>query len=117
MKDNVVQRKSYLFSVRVVKLYKMLIEEKNAYAIGKQILRSGTSIGTNIEEGIGGQSKADFVSKMNIAYKEARETNYWIRLLRDTDYLEPKLAESFLKDCEEIQKLLSSILITSKSKS
>jgi four helix bundle protein len=117
MKDNVVQRKSYLFSVRIVKLYKMLIEEKNAYAIGKQILRSGTSIGANIEEGIGGQSKADFVSKMNIAYKEARETVYWIRLLRDTYYVEPKLAESFLNDCEEIQKLLSSILITSISKS
>jgi len=117
MKENIIQQKSYSFSVRIVKLYEFLIEERKAYDIGRQILRSGTSIGANIEEGIGGQSKADFVSKINIAYKEARETNYWIRLLRDTEYLDSKLAESFLIDCEEIQKLLSSILITSKSKS
>jgi len=95
MEDNIIQQKSYAFSVRIVNLYKYLVEDRKAYDIGRQILRSGTSIGANIEEGVGGQSKADFVSKMNIAYKEARETSYWIRLLRDTDYIELKLAESF----------------------
>ena len=102
MKENIVKDKSYLFSVRVVKLYKFLVDEKKVFDIGRQILRSGTSIGANIEEVIRGQSKADFVSKINITYKESRETNYWIRLLRDTEYIDIKLAESFLYDSEEI---------------
>lgn len=116
MKDNIVQQKSYLFSVRIIKLYKFLVEDKKAYDLGRQILRSGTSIGANIEEAIGGQSKADFISKINIAYKESRETNYWIRLLRDSEYIDIKIAESFLIDCEEIQKILASIIISSKTK-
>ena len=115
MKDNIIQKKTYLFAVRIIKLYQFLIEEKKSFDIGRQILRSGTSIGANVEEAIGGQSKKDFVSKINIAYKEARETNYWIRLLRDSEYIDMKLAESFLNDCEEIQKILASILISSKT--
>lgn len=87
-------------------MYKYLIEERKANDLGRQVLRSGTSIGANIEEGIGGQSKADFISKMNIAYKEARETNYWIRLLCDTEYIELKLAESFWRIAKKFKKYL-----------
>ena len=87
MKDNIVQNKSYQFAIRIVKLYKYLCEEKKEFVLSKQLLRSGTSIGANIEEAIGGQSKKDFFAKLTIEYKEARETHYWIRLLTDTDYL------------------------------
>ena len=113
-KDNVIQTKSYQFAIRVVNLYKYLVEEKKEFVLSKQVLRSGTSIGANVEEAIGGQSKKDFVAKFSIAYKEARETNYWIRLLRDTDYLERKQAESLLADLDELLRIIASILKTSK---
>ncbi len=83
-KDNVIQIKSYDFAVRIVKLYKHLSQEKKEFVLSKQLLRSGTSIGANVEEAIGGQSRKDFFAKLTIAYKEARESHYWIRLLRDT---------------------------------
>ena len=92
--DNLVQVKSYAFAVRVVRLYQHLSANKREYVLSRQLLRSGTSIGANVEEGIGGQSRADFVSKLAIAYKEARETAYWLRLLRDTDYLSETEFES-----------------------
>lgn len=114
--ENPIQIKSYQFALRIIKLYKYLIIDKNEYVLSKQILRSGTSIGANIEEAIGGQSKADFIAKLQIALKESRETHYWIRLLIDSNYLENKLAKSILNDCEELLKLLNSILKTSKSK-
>lgn len=76
MKDNVLLDKSFAFAIRTVKTYKFLTEEKNEYVLSKQFLRSGTSIGANAEEAIGGQSKADFISKLSLAYKEARETKY-----------------------------------------
>ncbi len=79
--ENVVQTKSYNFALRVIKLYKYLSQEKKEFILSKQLLRSGTSIGANIEESIGGQSKADFFAKLTIAYKETRESKYWIRLL------------------------------------
>ena len=85
--DNLVLTKSYSFAVRIVRLYQHLSAQKKEFVLSKQVLRSGTSIGANVEEAIGGQSRADFVSKMAIAYKEARETSYWLRLLKDTDYL------------------------------
>ncbi len=110
--DNVVQQKSYAFAIRVVRLYRHLAQEKREFVLSKQLLRSGTSIGANLEEGIGGQTRKDFAAKVNIAYKEARESRYWIRLLRDTDYLEPKEAESILNDCEEIVRILASIVKT-----
>lgn len=113
-KENVIQDKSYQFAIRMVNLYKYLVEEKKEFVLAKQLLRSGTSIGANVEEAIGGQSKKDFVAKFSIAYKEARETNYWIRLLRDTGYLEPKQAGSLLADLDELLKIISSILITAK---
>ncbi len=85
MKENIIQIKSYAFAVRIVKVYKYLCEEKKEYVLSKQLLRSGTSIGANIEEAIGGQTDKDFFAKLNIAYKEAIETHYWIRLLNDTE--------------------------------
>lgn len=110
--DNVIQQKSYAFAIRVVKLYRHLSQDKKEFVLSKQLLRSGTSIGANLEEGIGGQTRKDFAAKMNIAYKEARESRYWIRLLRDTDYLEPKEAESILNDCDEIVRILAAIVKT-----
>jgi len=83
--------KSYAFALRIVNLYKYLVNEKHEYVLSKQILRSGTAIGANIEEAIGGQSNKDFVSKLSVAYKEARETRYWINLLRDTKIFKTKL--------------------------
>lgn len=81
--DNVVQAKSYAFAVRIVRLYQYLTGERREYVLSRQVLRCGTSIGANIEEAIGGQSRADFIAKLAIAYKEARETSYWLRLLRE----------------------------------
>ncbi|SHF55348.1 four helix bundle protein [Tenacibaculum mesophilum] len=86
-KGNIIQEKSYDFAVRVVNLYKHLSQEKKVFVLSKQLLRSGTSIGANIEEAIGGQSRKDFYAKLTITYKEARETHYWIRLLKDTSFL------------------------------
>lgn len=108
-KDNVVQNKSYAFAIRIIKVYKYLCEEKKEFTLSKQLLRSGTSIGANIEEAIGGQSKKDFFAKLTIAYKEARETKYWIRLLTDTDYLTKTESETLLKDIDELLKLIGSI--------
>jgi four helix bundle protein len=91
-----------------------LAEQQKEFVLSKQVLRSGTSIGANVEEAIGGQSRRDFLSKCSIAYKEARETRYWLRLLRDTDYLTPQQAESLLTDVDEILRILTSIIKTTK---
>ncbi|MXN90396.1 four helix bundle protein [Flavobacterium sp. Sd200] len=107
--DNVVQVKSYAFAIRIVKVYKYLITEQKEFVLSKQLLRCGTSIGANVEEAIGGQSKNDFFAKLTIAYKEARETHYWIRLLKDTDYLSPEQCTSLLADTEELLRLIGSI--------
>ncbi len=86
--ENTVQIKSYAFAIRMVRLYQHLSKEKKEFILSKQLLRSGTSIGANIEEALGGSSKRDFKAKMNIAYKEARETKYWLKLLKDTGYID-----------------------------
>lgn len=109
MKENVVQVKSYAFAVKVVNTYKRIQQEKKEFVLSKQFLRSGTSIGANIEEAIGGQSRKDFFAKLTISYKEARETKYWIRLLRDTGYLEEDISEDLLKDIEELLRIIGSI--------
>lgn len=114
--NNVLQEKSFGFAIRIVKLYQYLINEKKELVLSKQLLRSGTSIGANIEESIGGQSKADFVSKLSIAYKEARESIYWIKLLTATHYLSEKETTSLLKDAEEICKILAKTQITIRGK-
>lgn len=102
------------FAVRIVNLYKYLAKEKSEYILSKQLLRSGTSIGANVNESVLAQSTADFVAKMPIALKEAGETEYWIKLLEKTDYLSKAQAGSILKDCEELIKILVSILKTTK---
>jgi len=115
-KYNILQEKSFDFAVRIVKLYKYLCEEKKEFVLSKQILRCGTSIGANIEESIGGQSDKDFLSKLEISYKEARETNYWLRLLLEANYLTKEQADSLLFDNEELKKILAKIIITTKKK-
>src|SRR5688572_11843634 len=117
MKDNILLDKGFTFAIRVVKAYKFLVEERKEFVISKQFLRSGTSIGANAEETVGGQSKADFVSKISIAYKEARETKYWIRLLEATGYFDESRTNSLLNDLEEILKIIGKIQITSKNNS
>ncbi len=114
MKNNVIKEKSYSFAIRIVKLYKHLSQEKKEFILSKQVLRSGTSIGANVEEAIGGISKADFRAKLSIAYKEARETVYWLRLLHDTDFIDTKSYLSINKDAEELCKILFSIIDTTK---
>lgn len=114
MKENVIQNKSYLFAIRIVKLH-LFLSKQREYELSAQILRSGTSIGANVEEAIGGYSKKDFSHKLSVAYKEARETKYWIRLLRDSGIVKQKLADSFLADCEEILAILFTILRSSKT--
>ena len=107
--DNVVQVKSYEFAVKIVKLYKHLCEDKKEYTLSKQLLRSATSVGANIEEAIGGQSRKDFYAKLTISYKEARETKYWLRLLTDTNYLTEKKSKPLLEDAEELLRIIGSI--------
>ena len=112
MEENIILNKTYNFALRIIKLYKYLNEEKREYTIAKQILRSGTSIGANAEEASGSILKKEFRAKYFISYKEARETHYWLRLLRDSDYIDKKLAESLIIDVEEILKILGAILKT-----
>ncbi len=116
MKENIIRDKSYAFAIRIVKMYKYLCEEKKEFVLSKQLLRSGTSIGANIEEAIGGQSDKDFFAKLTISYKETRETHYWIRLLMDTDYITKEQSESMLNDVEELLKIIGSIQKTMKNK-
>ncbi len=115
MKESILKTKSYDFALRILKLHRHLINESKEYVLSKQILRSGTSIGANIEEANQAQSTPDFIHKLSIALKEASETNYWLRLLRDGDVLESKLADSMLGDCEEIQRMLTASIKTSKA--
>ncbi len=117
MNKSILREKSYAFALRIVKLSRYLVEGKKEFILSKQILRSGTSIGANIEEAFQGQSTADFISKLSISLKESFETNYWLRLLRDSEYLGEKESLSIINDCEELQKLLTSSIKTAKSKS
>ena len=114
-KDNVIKNKSYKFALRIIKLYKYLCDEKKEFVLSKQLLRSGTSIGANVEEAIGGISKKDFLNKMYTAYKESRETRYWVNLIKDSDYITENAANSLLSDCEELIKLSGKIISSSKN--
>ena len=116
MKENVIQVKSYAFALRVIKVYRILCEEKKEFVLSKQLLRSGTSIGANIEEAIGGQTDKDFFAKLTIAYKESRETHYWIRLLRDSDYLTKEDGDELLDDINELLRIIGSIQKTLRAK-
>ena len=106
MKDNILIDKSIDFGARIVKLYRYLVKTKHETILSKQILRSGTSIGANINEAQYGSSKADFIAKLHIALKESAETEYWLHILEKSDYLEANMASSMLNDCLEIKRIL-----------
>ncbi|MEI6310775.1 MAG: four helix bundle protein [Bacteroidota bacterium] len=112
--DNLIQTKSFEFAIDIINLYKYLTKDMKEYVLSKQLLRSGTSIGANVEEAIGAQSKADFMHKLTISYKEARETLYWIKLLSATHYISTIQEEKFIKSIDELCRIIGSIQITLK---
>ena len=108
--NNALQNKSFRFAVRIVNLCRYLQSEQKEYILTKQLLRCGTSIGANVAESQQAQSRPDFINKLNIALKEAYETNYWLRLLHETQFLNQDEFQSIIRDCQEIEKLLISII-------
>ena len=114
MKENILIEKSIIFVARIVKLHDFLIKNKKGLTIAKQIIRSGTSIGANINEANYGQSPADFISKMHIALKETAETEYWIKLLHLAEYIDDEMSNSLLEDCLVIKRILIASLNTAK---
>jgi len=115
MKYNLIQQKTFEFSIKIIGLYKLLQEQKE-FVISKQVLRSGTSIGANIEEGIAAQSTKDFISKLSIACKEARETNYWIRLLSSTELVKNIDYSIYLEEINSIINIITKIIKTTQEK-
>ncbi len=115
MKKSVLQEKSYAFAVRIVKLSKYL-NEKHEYVLNKQVLRSGTSIGAMVHEARYAESPADFIHKLSIALKETHETHYWLSLLKDTEYITQKMYDSIIGECEELIKILTASIKTTKSR-
>ena len=113
-RQSIVGDKSMAFAKRIAKLYRFLVDKKKETIMSKQILRSGTSIGANIREGLFAQSRKDFISKMNIALKEAGETDYWIEILYSADYLTEMEYKSLKNDNDELIRMLSSIVKTTK---
>lgn len=114
-RENVIVQKSYSFALEIIKLYKQLTEQKE-YVLSKQILRSGTSIGSNIHEAVSSESKKDFIHKMGIALKETRETAYWLNLLKDSSYITQETFEPLHFSCHAIIKILNSIILTTKER-
>lgn len=114
MKENILIDKSIDFGARIVKLYRYLVKTKHETVLSKQILRSGTSIGANINEAQYGNSKADFIAKLHIALKESAETEYWLHILEKSDYLDENMASSMLNDCLEIKRILIASINTAK---
>jgi four helix bundle protein len=115
VKDNIILDKSFAFSVRVVRAYQHVTESKREYILTKQLLRAATSIGANVHEANNAQGKRDFIAKMYIAYKEASETEYWIKLLTETDYFTDAEGKSLLADCIELKQILTAILRSAKN--
>ena len=113
--SNPIVEKSMKFAIQIVRAYQFLCKERNEYILSNQLLRSGTSIGANVKEATRAESKADFIHKMQIALKEASESEYWIELLKQTDYFNEKQSECLTKNCEEIIKILTSIIRTTKN--
>ena len=114
-KENIIVQKSYDFALQIVQLYKLLVDKKE-FVLSKQILRSGTSIGANIHEAVASQSKRDFIHKLSISVKEARETQYWLNLLKDSDYITASEFKKLNGSCDEIIKILNSIILTTKER-
>lgn len=114
-KENVIREKSYAFAVNIVSVCRKLQRDQREYVLSKQLLRSGTAIGANIEEAIGSYSRKEFSSKLSISYKEARETLYWIRLLRDTNTLQSDAVQQLISDTKELLRIIGSIQKTVKN--
>ena len=113
MQDSIIRDKSFKFGLRIIKLADMLVEQR-AFILANQVLRSGTGIGSNVTEASVAVSRKEFISKTSIAHKEARETSYWLLLLRESDKLERRLADSLIADCDELCKILASIIKTTR---
>src|SRR6478735_406494 len=116
MSESIVYQKAYSFAIEIVKLYKHLSTEKREFILSKQLLRSGTSIGANVNEAISSESKRDFVHKLGIALKEARETSYWLSLLKDSEFINIEHFSPLNDNCNSLIKILSSIIITTKER-
>lgn len=114
MGKSILKDKSYIFAIQIVRLMQFLVSEKKEYVLSKQILKSGTSIGALIREAEFGQSKADFISKLSISLKEANETEYWLNILHDTQYIDKKLFTNLKSDCNELIAILVSSIKTAK---
>ncbi len=114
-KNNIILKKSYAFALDVIRLYKELAEQKE-FILSKQLLRSGTSIGANVHEGVASESKKDFIHKLSIALKEANETSYWLNLLKDSNYISLESFRTMNDNCDELIKILNSIIITTKQR-
>lgn len=115
-KDNIIVMKSYSFALGIIGLYKTLGENKKEFVLSKQMLRGGTSIGANIHEAVASVSKKDFINKLGIAGTEVRETSYWLNLLKDSDYITEENFIQLNKDCEELARILNSIILTTKER-
>ena len=115
--DNQVLDESKAFALRIIRLYNYLRDEKQVYVLSKQVLRSGTSIGANIRESVNAQSRMDFINKLNIALKEANETEYWLELLHESDILDDRQFQSIYEDCGKIAATLTKIIKTTKTTS
>jgi four helix bundle protein len=112
--EDKVKNISKLFAIRTIRLYKYLVEEKHEYILSKQVLRSGTSIGANVRESTNAQSTLDFINKLNVALKEANETEYWLELLFETNYITEEHFRSIYNDCGKIAATLTKIILTTK---
>lgn len=114
--QNIIQQKSFNFSLSVIKIYKLIIKERKEFVISKQLLKSGTSIGANVEEAIGAQTKKDFTAKMFIAYKEARETRYWVKIIIKSNLMNNGKVYRLYEDIDEICRILGKIISSSRKK-
>lgn len=115
MRENIIVKESKQFAIRTIRLYQHLCGNRHEFVLSKQLLRAGTSIGANVREAIQAQSRNDFISKMQIALKEACETEYWLELLHETDYLSDKEFESIAADCTKVNKILISIVKSTRT--
>jgi four helix bundle protein len=115
MKESVIRRKSKDMALKIISQYKYLVEDKKEYVLSKQLLRSGTSIGANVVEASNAQSDNDFIAKLYIALKEAGETQYWLELLYESEYLDIDKFNSVYEDCTEVIKILTAIIVSKKS--
>jgi four helix bundle protein len=116
MKENVIKDKSFGFALRIVRLYRFLSNEKKEFVLSKQLLRSGTSVGALVRESEHAESRADFIHKLSIAQKEINESIYWLELLKESDYLNQEQFTSIHDDATEIIKIITKIIVTSKTK-